>query len=242
IKENDTGDADGDGVPSRIGVVYPMTPVAPKNPASERDQIAADNLFYLWNSVYLNAVIRGDFDEALDGTTIHRDDLADRMDFVGVNYYFGLTVEGTSSAFLPALSPKSTFNPLSLTPGGENAPGFYEMLMFVHDAYGLPIVVTENGMSDREGTLASGFLVRHLYHLKRAMRDGADVRGYFYWSLMDNYEWNHGTSAYFFGLFAVDPSDPQKTRKKKPVADTYRRISTLNGLPRDLIDAHVPPE
>lgn len=240
IKENDVVDADGDGVNSRIGVVYPLTPVAPKDPKRPLDVKAAENVFYLWNAVYLNAVIHGELDEKLDGTTVYHPELADRMDYFGMNYYFGLTVEGTASPILPALSPLSTLNPLSLVPGGEDAPGFYQMLRFVHDNYGLPIVVTENGASDKTGDVASGFLVRHLHQLKRAINDGVDVRGYFYWSLMDNYEWNHGTSAYFFGLFAVDPADPQKKRTRKPVADVYRRISTLNGLPRDLIREHVP--
>ena len=233
IKSNDTVDASGDGVSSQVGVVYPVTPVHPKDPNNPRDVAGAENMFYLWNGVYLNAVARGMFDANLDGNAVLREDLAGRMDYLGMNYYFKITVEGTDTPIFATLSPKSTFNPITAEISGEYAKGLYEMLLYLKQTYHLPIVITENGVDDKDGSKGPGFLVRHLSWLKRAMREGVDVRGYFYWSLMDNYEWNHGMNMHF-GLFGVDPSDPDKTRTTKPSAETYGRISKLRELPLDL--------
>ena len=89
-----------------------MSPVAPADPADPVDVEAAKNVFYLWNMVYLNAVAKGDLDEDLDGTPVHRDDLAGRMDYIGINYYTRITVRGTTAPSIPELSPLSTFNPV----------------------------------------------------------------------------------------------------------------------------------
>src|SRR5262249_36393751 len=129
IRAADTEDADGDGKPSQIGVVYAMAPVAPKDPANPVDVQGAKNLFYLFNMAYLNAVAKGDLDANLDGTTIHRDDLAGRMDYVGINYYTRVTTEGTTTPSFPELSPLTTFDPFTTTRWEDYPRGIYEMAM-----------------------------------------------------------------------------------------------------------------
>ncbi|MGM0576114.1 MAG: family 1 glycosylhydrolase [Myxococcota bacterium] len=126
--------------------------------------------------------------------------------------------------------------------------GLYEMAHLLDRRYGLPIYVTENngrqmwhGDQDEEADL----VVRNLQWLERAVEEGADVRGYFYWSFMDNYEWNHGM-AIPLGLFGVDPGDPTKARTPREMAHIYGRIAEEGGVPEDLravhpIDPSAPP-
>jgi hypothetical protein len=62
----------------------------------------------------------------------------------------------------------------------------------VHREYGLPVIVTENGIAERDDCNRAPFIVAHLDELLRALTDGVDVRGYLHWSLVDNYEWHEG--------------------------------------------------
>ena len=109
IKANDLEDADGDGKNSMVGVVYAMAPVKPAEPTNTLDVQAAKNTFYLWNMVYLNAVVLGQFDGNLDGNAVYRADLANRMDYLGINYYTRITVGGLDRPVFPDFSALSTF-------------------------------------------------------------------------------------------------------------------------------------
>jgi beta-glucosidase/6-phospho-beta-glucosidase/beta-galactosidase len=236
VKQGDGEDADGDGESSQVGVVYAMAPVRPLDPNDAIDVQGAEELFYLFNMVYLNGVVNGDLDDDLDGVAEHRDDLAGRMDYLGINYYTRATVEGTAAPFLPDLSPLSHFNPLTAQLWEDYPRGLYEMALLARDM-GVPMIITENGTQDPndDGTGAS-FLVRHLSWLSRAIRDGADVRGYFYWTLMDNFEWNHGMG-FRFGLYAVDESVDKRRTPRQSVA-VYRQITEARAIPAALAERY----
>jgi beta-galactosidase len=234
VKAADTQDADGDGRASEVGLVYNFAPVHPRNPDDRLDQRAARNVDRLLNGVFLDATVKGVLDDDLDGQGSPDPALAGRMDYLGVNYYTRVVVEGEEDSVFPAFSPLATFDPLTLEQGAVYAPGMYESLMALHERYpGVPLVVTENGAD--VGIFPDGerFLAEHLQYLRRAQDDGADVRGYYFWSLIDNYEWNLGMGPKF-GLFAVDAADPRKPRTQRPVVDAYRRIATERVLPEDL--------
>lgn len=70
-------------------------------------------------------------------------------------------------------------------------------------AVGKPIYITENGVSDREGTIRDEFIKKHLYVISKAIKDGFDVRGYFYWCFINGFEWNEGYAEHY-GLCDVD--------------------------------------
>ncbi len=238
LKDGDTEDADGDGENSSIGVVYSMVPVIPADPDEELDVQAAKNVFYIYNMVYLNAVALGKLDENLDGNAELRDDLVDRMDYVGVNYYTRITVAGTEGAVLPELSPLSTFDPTTMTVWENYPRGIYEMIKVVNEDLGLPAIITENGTEDtQDDPVAKDTLVRILSWVARAIADGGDVRGYFYWSLIDNYEWNHGMDLRF-GLFGVDIEDPTKPRTARPFSAIYAEIAGERRISEALQTAH----
>ena len=241
VKANDTVDADGDGVAAEVGMVYPMAPFRPKNPQNANDVRAAENTFYLWNLAFLNAVIKGELDANLDKQIVVRADLQNRMDFLGINYYGSVTIEGFDGPVFPELSPLSTFNPLTFEYNGNDPRGIYEMVMLIHKM-GKRVIISENGVQDAtDAGIAPEFMVRHLIWLTRAIRDGANVLGYFYWTLMDNYEWHLGVD-FRMGLFAVDNASPNKTRTARKTVEVYRRIAQEGKIPADLVTRYPEPE
>lgn len=236
VRENDTTDADGDGRATFIGVVYPVAPVLPKDAERGLDRLAAKNIFYLYNEVFLDAVILGNLDHDADGVAERRDDLVGRSDYLGLNYYTAATVVGERESFADAFSPLLTLNPFELEQGQPFARGIYDMLLYVRDRYDLPVYVTENGTYPELGAGQEAFLAEHLQWVLRAVhRDEVDVRGYFWWSLTDNYEWNHGM-ALRFGLYEIDTADPMKKRTRRPVGDTFGAIGASREISAELAE------
>jgi beta-glucosidase/6-phospho-beta-glucosidase/beta-galactosidase len=234
VKAADTADADGDGEAAEVGLVYNVTPIQPRDPGSALDQRAARNVDYLFNGMFLDGVVAGKLDEDLDGQGSIDPDLVGRMDYLGVNYYTRAIVEGEEDSIFPRFSPLATFDPLTIEQGAVYSQGMYEALTYVRDRYPeVPLIVTENGTDVGVYPDGERFVTEHLSEVLRAKRDGVDVRGYFFWSLIDNYEWNHGMSLRF-GLFEVDVDDRAKPRTARPWVDTLRRIATERAIPADL--------
>lgn len=243
VHANDAVDADGDGVAADVGLVYAMAPVTPLRPSVARDQEAAENVFYLWNMAFLNAVVGGVLDDDLDGTGEPRADLAGRMDHLGINYYIRIGVQGSPVPVLPDLSPLTTFNPAMIRQDEIYPRGIYEVVMTIHDTFGVPIFITENdGQAVPRDDLEAEerTMVETLSWLHRAIDEGANVRGYLYWSLIDNYEWNAGTTLPY-GLYAVDPTDPMKRRVPRSTAALLARVAGARAVPSDLV-ARYPIE
>jgi beta-glucosidase len=166
------------------------------------------------------------------------------LDFYGVNIYSGTPVkdlQGTPTAV--TRSPgyaRNTFNwamaPESLRWGPR----------FLFERYRLPVVVTENGMSNLDWPDASGQVLdpqridytrRYLLALHQAIADGADIRGYFHWSVFDNFEWAEGYKERF-GLVHVDFSTQKRTPKLS--ARWYREVIATHG--RSLVQPTPIPQ
>jgi beta-glucosidase/6-phospho-beta-glucosidase/beta-galactosidase len=243
VKANDAVDADKDGTAASVGLVYAMTPTKGKDPNSRVDTRAAENVFYLYNTAFLDGVAKGLVDADLSGAPDSAEpdpQLAGRMDWLGVNYYTRITVKGTGTASFPTLSPLSTFDPFSLELWEDYSKGLYDIELHVRDRYALPMYVTETGTDGApDEERVESWLVRHLEWTRRAAKDGADVRGFFYWSLMDNYEWNHGM-AMRFGLYAVG-TDAAKTRTPRSAVKTYAEIIKAQAISAELLKK-FPPE
>lgn len=241
VHANDAADADGDGVAAEVGLVMPVAPFRPLDPNDALDRRGAANASYLWNDIFLDATIKGELDAAFDGSKTYRADLAGRMDYLGVNYYFRQVIDGIATSLVPAFSPLLTFSPTSLSLIEDDPRGLHEMLLRVTRDYQVPIYITENG-TDWGRVDAGAFLVRHLTWVARAIRDGADVRGYFWWTFMDNYEWNHGMNEVRMGMYRVDADDPQKTRRLLSHGEVYAEIARRNRIGTAQLAAWPEPE
>jgi beta-glucosidase/6-phospho-beta-glucosidase/beta-galactosidase len=137
--------------------------------------------------------------------------------------------------FLPTLAYKGTGNP-SGQPcpsvcsdfGWEIDPTGLRNVVTQAASYGKPVYVTENGIDDADDDQRPGYLRSYLGALSDTIADGVDVRGYFYWSLLDNYEWAEGFAAHF-GMYSYDPVTLK--RKMRPSARVYARIARTGKLP-----------
>jgi beta-glucosidase len=166
------------------------------------------------------------------------DAIAVPIDFLGVNYYFR-TVARSSAIPEEENAPREVFlNPDPTEMGWEvHPPGLYDLLMRLQFDYRFPaIYITENGgaFPDRLGPNGQvqdarrvTYLHDHLTWAARAIAAGVPLRGYFAWSLMDNFEWAHGYSKRF-GLYYVDFNTLQ--RYPKASAHWYRRVIAANAV------------
>ena len=130
-----------------------------------------------------------------------------KQDFIGVNYY--LADQGKIGD-----GPKSDI-------GWPIYPAGLTQVLLHMKRYKLPIYVTENGLADARDSRRADFIRDHLRAVEAAQAAGVDVRGYFYWSLLDNFEWDKGFAPRF-GLVEVDYKTME--RKVRPSAYVYRAI------------------
>ena len=100
------------------------------------------------------------------------------------------------------------------------AQGFYDAIESVSKLK-KPVIITENGVADREDKIRSEWITDYLNQLVIALENGIDIRGYFYWSLLDNYEWAEGYHMKF-GLYEVDFKTQQRTLREG--SKTFQKI------------------
>jgi beta-glucosidase len=143
--------------------------------------------------------------------------IKNKTDYIGLNYYF-----------------TSIFENLKLAPNTDiysdigwwiNPEGIKHILLFLKK-YKKPIYITENGLSDAKDELRSWSIREHLMQIWKAIQDGVDVKGYFHWSLIDNYEWHQGYKPKF-GLIEIDREN-NLGRKPRKSFYYYREICKNN--------------
>ncbi|HKZ86898.1 MAG TPA: family 1 glycosylhydrolase [Anaerolineae bacterium] len=150
-------------------------------------------------------------------------DVARQLDFVSLDYYFGISAPTPDQLLKLARSLQREFNVTALWPDG-----LYHVLRYYHDRFpGLPIVIAENGFADEPGSSRRGEHIReHLRAVQRAVAEGIDVRAYCVWSITSNREWglpHHAASD--FGLYYVDmDGDAELKRQPTPGVEVYRRL------------------
>jgi beta-glucosidase len=145
-----------------------------------------------------NIVQRQNFD--------HLDMVADTMDIIGVNYYYAQDASIVRFLSRGHGEVNSRYTQL----GWEIVPeGLYNVLSQVHKRYNKPIVISENGLGTQSEQKRIRYMREHIAQMRRAMHEGVDVRGYFAWTLVDNYEWKEGWHGQF-GLFSVDPDTKER--------------------------------
>ncbi|QGV77599.1 GH1 family beta-glucosidase [Streptomyces ficellus] len=222
---------------------------------SEADRDALRRVDAVGNRIFLDPVFHGRLPEDLvadtaaltDWSFVRDGDLevtATPVDSLGVNYYSPAVVgAGTSEApspwpgtephvrFVPAPGPRTAMD------WPVDADGLYELLARLRDELpGTPLMVTENGAAYDDYADPSGevhdpervaYLRAHLAGVHRALADGVDVRGYFLWSLLDNFEWAYGYGKRF-GIVHVDFASQRRTPKDS--ARWYADVIARGGL------------
>jgi len=157
--------------------------------------------------------------------------------FVGLNYY-GRVRFRHFRAMIPASgSPVKNLKEFGFVCDDmvERYPeGMSRILAYLSGKFRLPIYITEHGAASNDEQFRERDLRQHLVALHRSIQSGVDVRGLFYWSLLDNFEWQFGYTKKF-GLLAVDFADEKLARSPKPLATIYENICRNNGLRPDFV-------
>src|SRR5690348_9560890 len=144
-----------------------------------------------YNHAFLEAMVTGELRMFMPGLFTTRQKLEgarDSLDFVGVNYYTRAHLRFTRRAPYLQFNYRDPLHRGLTDIGWEFYPEGFAQILLSTRRYGLPVWVTENGIDDRVGTRRSEFLWRHWAAVLQARAAGIDVRGYLYWSLLDNFE------------------------------------------------------
>ncbi|MEI9979026.1 MAG: GH1 family beta-glucosidase [Edaphobacter sp.] len=237
---------------SKVGSAFSMSPATPLT--SSPEDAAAAKRFDAFNNVwFLETALRGRYPKAfvhdtpLETMGFQSGDekrIAAPLDYIGINYYFRHLV-----AALPTPAPSgASYNAMGFASStGKDGPlteigwevyprGLYDIVQRVSKDYKLPIEITENGCSygdypDANGRVADirriQYYQEHLRELAHAIHDGADVRGYHAWSILDNFEWAEGYTQRF-GLVYID--FPTQRRYMKDSAKWFAKVASTNTV------------
>ena len=234
----------------KIGSAFSMSPGAPATD-SAADKAAAARFHAINNVFFLETALHGKYPRAFESNQPFEimgvrpgdsDLMRAPLDWIGINYYNRHIIsdagQGGEAAvhyneWMPAVGP-ITYNGWEVWPRG-----IYEIVTQISREYNRPVIeITENGCSYSDGPLPEDltrvpdgrrteFYKGHLAELARAIKDGADVRGYHAWSLLDNFEWAEGYSQRF-GLTYVDFRTQRRTVKDS--GHWYGRVAASGRL------------
>lgn len=228
---------------AQVGLAHHLRYFLPANPHNPFDRRVAAFFDQIANRSTLDAVTYGRLGPLI-GVGQTAPQLIDTSDYIGLNYY------STTHISFAATEPKLLFAKQHFSPelancectsDGQpfceiNPPGMHLALLKLKE-YGKPIYITENGVPDRADKQRPYLLATYLPEVWRAIQDGVDVRGYYHWTLVDNFEWAEGWNLRF-GLIELDPQTGART--PRPSAAIYSRIAQSNGVPRTLVEQWAP--
>ena len=214
---------------ARVGVVLNMPLFEPARPDNVLDRLVAGGQDWAFTGVLIEALRTGRLLPPVGVGAFRVDGLAGSYDFLGLNYYGRLAVRFDPTAPVPlGRHVQEPTIRTEETDWGQVCPrGLTAQLVRLRQL-GVPLYVTENGIYDNTDALRPRFLVEHVRAVADAIARGADVRGYFHWSLVDNFEWAEGWSTRF-GLVALDPETGART--PRPSAEIYAAICRAGGVP-----------
>ena len=217
------------GRAAQVSIAHHERRFVPRDPSSRVDAALAKLPDFLFNRWFLRSCVAGrvlapvGHGEVVPG-------LAGSLTYLGLNHY---TSEAVS---FDVRAPGMLFTrheavpgmPLSSTGWAIDAGALRRAITDLSDEFGLPLLITENGVADRDDELRPAYLLDHLSAVVDAIESGADVRGYLYWTAWDNFEWVEGYTKRF-GLIAVDRETLE--RIPKPSAALFAEICRTGELP-----------
>jgi beta-glucosidase len=226
---------------AQVGIVKHMAAFDPADPDSFTDRWVAAIRDTLLNWHFMDAVMEGKLKFPFGVGVGRYAPAINSNDFIGLNYY------GRHPLCFDLSSPRTLFAgetqvPLEIawpepwTDREIYPAGLHHFLMRLA-TYGKSLYVTENGMADAADEIRPGFLLTHLAALLRAIRQGVDVRGYYYWTLVDNYEWVEGWTTRF-GLIGLEPATQERTPRRS--AELYAAIARANAITEEMVEKYAP--
>jgi len=212
---------------AHIGIVKNMHQIDPMNDWNLFDRLLSRTVNQGFNGSFISTFTKGKYKFSFPTLVNLEADVPNApysLDFVGLNYYshnamdFSLDLD---EALKTRMYPGEKETDMEYTMYPE---GFYRAIKEI-SVLNQPIIITENGVADKDDHLRGEFIKKYLYAVSKAIEDGYDVRGYHYWSLMDNFEWDLGYDERF-GLYEVNFETQERTLREG--SKEYQRIVNEN--------------
>lgn len=210
------------GRPLEVGIAHNMLDFMPDRSWHPLEKFLAKRFWQFYNQTWLDAVTGRKQRFGIPFLMPYASQVREALgkptcEYIGVNYYTKAYVQWRPR---DAARERPSALPLGLTFARRKEPasdlewavhpkGFARVLDFAA-AYGLPLYVTENGIADAHDSLRPHYLMTHLREVARAIERGLDIRGYYHWSLLDNFEWIKGFGPRF-GLYRVNYETFERT-------------------------------
>lgn len=211
-----------------VGFAHHMRVFEPSRKNNVLDRMFAGWVRAFWNVQVLEAIRTGEINLHLGPLFRLKkkvEGLKGSLDFLGINYY--------SRDKIRFKADEKTFFKIDSVPAGQGTdlgweiyPSGLTQVVSSVKKYGWPIYITENGAADRDDHLRPKFICDHLIALESAIEAGANVKGYFHWSLMDNFEWSLGYAPRF-GLYEVNYETQE--RKLRASGKLYGEIASAGS-------------
>ncbi len=224
---------------ARVGYALHFRPQDAAHPWSPLDRFMRNLKFDAINIAFPSAISTGVMRSPVGRVSIP--EAKGTQDYFGLNYYSVDTV--AFDLFNPVELFSRSFFPegLDVADAGQNSntpEGLFRAFRWVIRLHpNLPIIVTENGIEDSTDRIRPRYLAQHVHAMWRAVNFNWPVKGYFHWSLVDNFEWERGWTQRF-GLWGLDIETQQRT--KRPSADLYAAICKENGLSSEMVQKYCP--
>jgi beta-glucosidase len=222
---------------ARVGFAHHHRPMVPRYSWFPLDVFERNIQYSAINMAFPSGILSGIMRTPLGNFKIP--EAKGTQDFLGLNYYSQDTVafdlRRPAELFGHRYYPKDS----DLAEGGMNAnlpEGLFRSIKWALQ-FKVPILITENGIEDAKDTLRPRYMAGHIHQVWRAVNFNWPVRGYFWWSLVDNFEWERGWTQRF-GLWELDLQT--QARRKRPSADLYAAICHENGLTSEMVQKYCP--
>jgi beta-glucosidase len=224
---------------SRVGYSHHHRPMLAKRNWNPLDRLMRNLRYTAVNMAFPSALSTGVMRSPI--AKIQIPEAKGTQDFLGLNYYSVDTVsfhpgkrnELFTHSEYPADADMSDHNFLANIP-----EGLFETIKWAVKTYpNLPILITENGVEDDDDHIRPRYLAQHIHQVWRAVNFNWPVKGYFYWSLVDNFERQRGWTQRF-GLWGLDETTQKRT--KRPSAELYAEICKENGLTSEMVQKYCP--
>ena len=222
---------------ARVGIAHHFRSLRAAHSWWPLDAIPTHMQATIFNHAFPRALVDGRYQAVFLHQRIP--EAAHTLDYLGVNYYtrdmvsFNLAHPGElfGKRVLPESAEQSDTGFIANVPDG-----LFEALKWA-TGFKVPVYVTENGIDDRDDRLRPRYLVQHIHEVWKAVNYCWPVRGYFHWTLVDNFEWERGWTQRF-GLWELD--EKTQARRKRLSADLYARICRENALSSALVTQYTP--
>ena len=224
---------------ARVGYALHYRPAVAKRPWSPLDKLMRKLRYDGVNMAFPSGIGTGVMKTPVGNFQVP--EARGTQDYLGLNYYSVDTISfhlGKPREFFTSSGYAEDADASEQRFIANIPAGLFDTLKWAVRAYpDLPILITENGVNDSSDDLRRRYLAQHIHQIWRAVNFNWPVKGYFHWTLVDNFEWERGWTQRF-GLWGLDVETQKRIRR--PSVDLYAEICKENGLSSEMVQKYCP--